>query len=247
MTESKAKKQEGYLWWSREPAVGVFAVLPLWLCYELLRLTLAPRERNGAEALLSETVRFLGPHGFVVARVLLGAIVVGAAVLIARRRIPWLRVSAVTALEGLVYALILGPLAASLQSEAARLLALQAGRQAEDPLVANLIGSLGAGIFEELLFRLIMVSVLALFLMRATGAFGLPRALGGIGAVLISAVLFALFHHVGPGAAPFERSEFLFRSIAGAVLGLLFVVRGFGVCVYTHAFYDVHYYLTAPP
>ena len=40
--------------WSRDPAVGLFAVLPLWLCYEVLRLTLAPEERNGAELMVSE-------------------------------------------------------------------------------------------------------------------------------------------------------------------------------------------------
>jgi hypothetical protein len=28
------------------------------------------------------------------------------------------------------------------------------------------------------------------------------------------------------------------------LLGALFVLRGFGVCVYTHVMYDVHYYLT---
>ena len=32
--------------------------------------------------------------------------------------------------------------------------------------------------------------------------------------------------------------------MAGLLLGALFVLRGFGVCVYTHVMYDVHYYLT---
>ena len=35
-----------------------------------------------------------------------------------------------------------------------------------------------------------------------------------------------------------------FRVAAGLLLGFLFVLRGFGVAVYTHALYDVHYYLT---
>ena len=34
----------GYFGWSRDPAVGLFAVLPLWLLYEALRLRLAPNE-----------------------------------------------------------------------------------------------------------------------------------------------------------------------------------------------------------
>jgi len=44
--------------------------------------------------------------------------------------------------------------------------------------------------------------------------------------------------------APFEQRVFVFRAMAGLVLGLMFVVRGFGVCVYAHTLYDVHYYLT---
>jgi len=37
----------------------------------------------------------------------------------------------------------------------------------------------------------------------------------------------------------------VFRTVAGLVLGTMFVLRGFAVCVYAHAVYDVHYYLAA--
>ena len=69
-TEQKRRPAEpgGYLGWSRDPAVGVFAVLPLWLMYEALRLTLAPAERNGAEALVTDTVSLLGRHAMLVLR-----------------------------------------------------------------------------------------------------------------------------------------------------------------------------------
>ena len=72
------------------------------------------------------------------------------------------------------------------------------------------------------------------------------EALSGVAAaVLLSALVFSLFHHIGPGASPLLRREFVFRAIAGLVLGVMFVLRGFGVCVYTHTLYDIHYYLTA--
>jgi membrane protease YdiL (CAAX protease family) len=222
--------------------VGLFAVLPLWLCYEGMRLALTPNERNGAEALLSEVVRLIGVHAFAWLRVMFAVTVVGAAIVLVRRRIPWLRVSLVNALEGTVYALILGPLSAALAASSERL--LQAGSRAgEAELVRNLVGSLGAGIFEELVFRLVSMSVLALLLSRAAAIFGLPRVAGMAAAILLSALLFALFHHLGPGAAPFTQGQFVFRTIAGLLLGVLFATRGFGVCVYTHAMYDVHYYL----
>jgi hypothetical protein len=62
--------------------------------------------------------------------------------------------------------------------------------------------------------------------------------------VVFAALAFSFFHHVGHGAPPLRRDVFVFRAAAGILLGFLFVVRGFGVAVYTHALYDVHYYLT---
>ena len=75
---------QGYLAWSKDPAVGVFAVLPLWIAYEVLRLTLAPQERNGAEALVADTLTLFGPAALHVLRVLMALTVVAAAVSILR-------------------------------------------------------------------------------------------------------------------------------------------------------------------
>lgn len=244
MAKSTAKTSEparpaaagaGYFGWSRDPAVGLFAVLPLWLLYETLRLRLAPQERNGAEALVLDGLQWLGPHALTVLRVLLLATVLVATRSILERSVPWARVSLVSALEGIVYGLMLGPLAAVMASGT---------WLARGGTAADFVGSLGAGIFEEAFFRLGVLSLLSLPLVRASAAFGLPRALGVVSAVLLSALLFALFHHLGPGAQQFEGPVFVFRTMAGVLLGTLFVLRGFGVCVYTHASYDVHYYLT---
>lgn len=242
MAQPPEEQPAGYWSWSRDPAVGLFAVLPLWLLYEGLRLLLAPDERNGAEALLSEAVRLVGPRGFALMRVVFACLVLACATSILHRRVPWLRVTLVNALEGIVYALILGPLAGALELTSARV--LHTGTPLTGVLLRDLVGSLGAGIFEELVFRLMLLSVLALLLMRAAEAFALPRALGVAVALVLSALLFSLFHHIGPGTPPIEQRVFVFRTMAGLVLGLLFVLRGFGVCVYTHALYDAHYYLT---
>ncbi len=57
-------------------------------------------------------------------------------------------------------------------------------------------------------------------------------------AIFASSLLFALFHQeYYPGVV-------VYRTIAGMVLGCLFWARGFSVCVYTHALYDVYYYLS---
>ena len=217
-------------------------MLPLWILYEALRFSLAPEERNLAEVWIqNDLARVFGPTGDRALRVFFGLTVLVAAWSIARRQLPWLRVAALIALEGAVYALVLGPLADALTESSARVLSpeLMEGH----PLVRNLIGSLGAGIFEEVVFRLGLLSVLALGSVAAVGAFGLPYSLGVVLAILLSSVAFSLFHHVGPGAPPVEYRVFLFRTMAGVLLGVMFVLRGFGVCVYAHSAYDLHYYL----
>lgn len=227
----------GYWEWSRDPAVGLFAVLPLWLAYMAMRWTLAPRERNGAELWLLSEIGRLGPKAHWVVSGAFAVLMLFAARSLVRRRVPWLRVASVIAIEGFVYALLLGPVAAALTSSATRLLA--AGASSEG-LVANLVGSLGAGIFEELVFRLGLMSALVWVGLRAARAWAMPRWVAGVFGVLVSAVVFSWFHHVC--GEPFDRTRFVFRTMAGILLGLLMWGRGYGVCVYTHAIYNIYYY-----
>ncbi len=42
----------GYLSWSKDPAVGLFCVLPLWIGYEVLRQLVVPDTMNGAQYLI---------------------------------------------------------------------------------------------------------------------------------------------------------------------------------------------------
>ena len=64
-----------------------------------------------------------------------------------------------------------------------------------------------------------------------------PRALAV--AVLTTSLAFSLAHYVGPAAEAFDLFTFTFRTIAGAFFAVLFVTRGFGVAVGTHAAYDL--------
>jgi hypothetical protein len=229
----------GYLDWSRDPAVGLFAVLPLWLLYEGLRMLLTPSDRNGAEMLLLREVDRLGVHGLLLLRLGFGALALWAARSLMRRQVPWLRVAAVLALEGTVYGLMLGPVAAAMTSSAVRLLDMG---PASATLTADLVGSLGAGIFEELVFRLGLMSLLVWIGIRAIRAWSLPVWIVGVFAVVVSALVFSWFHHLC--GEPFERTRFLFRTMAGLLLGLLMWGRGYGVCVYTHTVYNVYFYLS---
>ncbi|HTM23152.1 MAG TPA: CPBP family intramembrane glutamic endopeptidase [Kofleriaceae bacterium] len=117
--------------------------------------------------------------------------------------------------------------------------ALAAG--AGDPLVLGATGqavviSLGAGVHEELVFRLILLGGLAA-LLRRLGAH--PR-LALAAAVIGSALLFAAAHHLGARGEPFTTQVFVFRALAGAVFGLIFWYRSLAHAVYAHAFYDLY-------
>ena len=97
-----------------------------------------------------------------------------------------------------------------------------------------LILCLGAGIYEELVFRLIVLTILTLLvkdLLQCPGRFGTLLV------VLISALMFSGYHYLGP--EPFHWRTFAFRTLAGIYFGVLFLARGFGVTAATHAAYDI--------
>lgn len=101
--------------------------------------------------------------------------------------------------------------------------------------VATLLGYLGAGVYEEAVFRLALVplgyGLLRLLMM--------PRLLAGTLAVTGSSLLFSIAHHAGVPGEPFTWYAFFFRWVAGVFFAWVFVVRGFGIAVGTHAAYDI--------
>jgi hypothetical protein len=101
--------------------------------------------------------------------------------------------------------------------------------------IRSLIGYMGAGVYEETLFRLILVPIFfaTLRLLQA------PQVLASSLAVTGSALLFALAHHAGTPAESFTWFAFIFRWMAGVFFAWVFVIRGFGIAVGTHTSYDI--------
>jgi membrane protease YdiL (CAAX protease family) len=105
----------------------------------------------------------------------------------------------------------------------------------------QLILSLGAGFYEELFFRLLMVQALMLLLR----VFDLQSSWFGVaGVILASAVLFSLAHHI---AEPFTFGAFFYRTAFGLLMSMLLVFRGFGITAWAHALYDVLVFTFASP
>lgn len=100
---------------------------------------------------------------------------------------------------------------------------------------ARTVSYVGAGIYEEVLFRLLALPLVFVGLRLLL----FPDKAATIIAVLITSLLFSLAHYIGPGGDQFSYFSFVFRTVAGLFFAALFVIRGFGVTVGSHAAYDV--------
>lgn len=238
---------QSYLRASRSPRYSLIFALPLLAAYEALAFTLSGHAmagvRNGADVLLKSLFVWLGGRdGLVV----FGALLLGTgAALVWRdlRRGGGLepRVFVAMAVESLLLALAFGVvvgtvtqvLLGGLVPAVLAPLALQGDGLG---LATRLMISLGAGIYEELLFRVLLVGALARLARRALRWD--PWAAGAF-ATIAGALVFSAFHYVGPYGDRLTLPSFTFRALAGIAFSAMYLTRGFGITAWTHALYDV--------
>lgn len=104
------------------------------------------------------------------------------------------------------------------------------------PWQARLTISSGAGLYEELLFRMIGIAACHALLVDVIR---LPERPGAVLSVVIPAVAFALYHQLPSGGGVELWSAAGFYFISGLFFGALYLTRGFGIVVATHALYDI--------
>ena len=234
---------QSYWQTSRTHRYSLLFALPLLALYEALAAFLPhdPRGeiRNGADVILRSAFYAIGGnHG----GMLFGICLIGGSLLIVGRDIRkrgfptrgavFLAMAAESALLAVAFGFVVGSITARLLG----LLAMGGGGVAAMPLPTRLMVSLGAGLYEELLFRVILVAAIGQLGQRLLG---LSEITAGTVAVIFGAAIFSAFHYVGPYGDPFELSSFLFRLIAGLFFSALYLLRGFGITAWTHALYDV--------
>jgi len=95
--------------------------------------------------------------------------------------------------------------------------------------------ALGAGVYEEFIFRVVMTGGLLFFLKDLVR---LQPITATVIAVLVSSAVFAFFHYLGPMGEVFDWTSFTIRLAAGIFLALVFALRGYGITAYTHTIYD---------
>ena len=235
-TDERAKPQrekpEGYFQRAEMPLASLVFLLPLIVLYELGTQYISLTTHQGEQRiiafnLLQDFFNFCHASG----RYLPAMAVVG--ILLSwhiARNDPWdVRISTIAGM--LLECFVLAIPLILLGFVAARYWSLSAVRIAPSSLI---ILSIGAGIYEELVFRLIALTVLHLILIDVLKV---RKGLGYLMMVLISSVLFAGYHYLG--AEHFVWQTFVFRTGAGLYFGAIFVYRGFGITAGSHAAYDV--------
>jgi membrane protease YdiL (CAAX protease family) len=242
--------------WCALPLLGIYEVL-LWIVGPSHGLQV----RNAADVWFRILMESLGVGPFQTTLVLMGLLV--ASIPLLRRGGARLKGSylAFMAGEALIYSLALGlvinlilfalvytwlaaagsmvaPLSLSTNATIHALRGIPAAGPSAIPGTDSLLGgialSLGAGLFEEFAFRVVLLTLL-LGLFRLI----LRPAWAAIVAILLAALAFAWAHYVGSLGEDFDLHSFLFRFFAGLVFTLLYYQRGFAITAYAHAMYDI--------
>lgn len=237
----------GYWSKTRAPRYSLIFALPLFLLYEALAAAYAGAPgvqsvRNAADVLLKTPFfLFTGTKGSLA----FFATVTAVAIFLVARDLgkskdrpkpKWflfmLGESAILAvLLGLVVGTLTQRLLGGLMMSVPQVTPLEAM-----PAGMKFMLSLGAGLYEELLFRVILVGGMA-FGLRWLGL-GVP--ISGVIATVVGALIFSAFHYIGEYGDPLELASFTYRAIAGVVFSALYLTRGFGITAWTHALYDVY-------
>ncbi len=209
-------------------AASLVLIFPLLLAYEI-GVLFAGRV-NGADVVTRGLYAAVGSRAAYLLVHLVFAI--GFLVWIRRGR-RWatlsLEVAAPVILEAAIYALTLGAVGTLIVD---KLLGLGLG--------GSLVSALGAGVHEELVFRLGAMAGVVALLARTH----LDRRLAIVVALIVSCVVFAAAHHVGSHGEPWTAHAFAYRCVAGCAFGLIFWFRSLAHAVYAHALYDVLVALT---
>jgi hypothetical protein len=216
---------------SSSPLYSFIITLPIFLIYELGIFWMRNIEfnyiQNGADILIEQIILKLGFDVIYVSSIIFLFILL-IIIYYQKRHFNSLRISrpylGVMLLESMVYASILFFLMGNLYLMDA----------STNDIYCNMILSLGAGIYEELIFRVLLIYI---SYQSIKFLFRLGKFSANFYAVILSAILFSLFHFIG--VESFNQEAFAVRFIAGIFLASLYVQRGFGITAITHSFYDI--------
>jgi len=232
---------------SRAPRYSVLFALPLLITYQVLAVLVPAGPggmgvRNGADVLLEAVFIWLagvwGPRLFMLCLIGAGAWLIAKDVRANRGSLSPAVLGGMlleSVCLSLIFGIVVGGLTAALLGAPPPPMSLGPGVQQLGRSTLLML-SIGAGIYEELLFRVVLVGLLA---WGAKKLLGWRPLVAGIAATILGALIFSAFHYIGPYGDRLDVYSFVFRTIAGLFFSGLYLLRGFGITAWTHALYDV--------
>ncbi len=234
---------------SRRPLQMLIFLLPLILFYEL---ALARLLQSDGKVLTNEAhktlLQFFDAVGFSHSSTLvLGGIVIGVVLLLWHLllRDPWtidwpaIGLMAVEVLILTIPLLVLSRIIVETPAVHSGWLAMLRGSNGDIAQLGFLSGvaiSVGAGLYEELVFRMLLIAALHTLLVDVGK---LPHLLGAGIAIIVSAAAFTWYHPLEAAGGGISTYRLTFFFVAGLYFGLIYVLRGFGIVVGVHAMYDI--------
>ncbi len=220
---------------SKSPLFSIIVVIPMAIIYELFVFLNNKSDvngiRNGADILLKRMLTKIGFYGFE-ATILLFLVVFVSVSLIHKIHFKnknlGLEYFPFVIAESIIYSFLLYVITRFVISNVAVLMINSENIQS--------IGfGFGAGVYEELVFRAILLQFLLILFKNVS----INIWLGRIVALILSSLIFAGAHYIGTFGDVFNIITFTARFTGGMVLGILYFYRGFAITSYTHAFYDI--------
>lgn len=233
----RSSRFKAYAAYTRSPLQSVLFILPALIVYELGLFFFNHSDitgiRNGADVLMRHFYAMFGLYGFYAfAASLLLAIGITfwveyhghGRITLEPRYYLWM--AGESLLYGAVLFIVLSEVAA---------INIQIPPLFEPGVWQRVVLAIGAGIYEEFVFRVLVVSGVATLV-----SLGLKwsKTAAYVLGILVSAGIFAWFHYVGVYGDVFQVRTFLLRMLAGVLLSVLYVLRGFGITAYAHIVYD---------
>ena len=224
-----------YWRYSRSAYYSAVTALPLLVIYEILIVLSQSRYwgiRNAADVWIRTFLMAFDLQAQHITFVLIGISL--ALIPIAKSRTRGIKLKAnyfaLMFAECLAFSLVLGVVLQTIL----RLGGLSSGGPGSG-LMQNLALSVGAGLFEEIIFRVILLNLLFLLLSPLFK----KKIVAAVFSVLLASFLFSLSHYVGTMADTWQIYSFMFRWAAGLLFTVFYFVRGFAITAYTHPLYDI--------
>ncbi len=208
-------------------------ILPLLVLYEFGIILYGSEVKNTADVIVKGPLEIFGKNAVLVFNSLVIIISFCSIFYIEKKHRLHCGIFFPMLLESIIYALFLGYVIVFFVYG---FLPLDITSLHAQDLMKGVIISFGAGVYEEIFFRLLLLSILCFVFVRV---FKINALIGCLLGILICACIFSFMHYTGAIGDSFSIHSFLFRFIAGIILSAIFIFRGLGIAVYTHATYDV--------